>query len=177
MLWGFPGGSMVKDLLAKQETWVWSPGWEDPLEKEIATHSGTLAWKIPWTEEPDGLQLMGSQKSQTQVSVWLTATANSNEQVYISILWYLKHCIKAFLAKSFQSCPTLCDLMDYGPPGSSVHVIIQAIIQDLLPCHPLGDLPDPGVELKSPVFPALAGGFFTTITTREASIEELILSI
>ena len=38
-----------------QEMWVWSLGWEDPLEKEMTTHSSILAWKIPWTEEPDGL--------------------------------------------------------------------------------------------------------------------------
>ena len=48
-------------LPAVQETWVWSLGWEDPLEKEIATHSSILAWKIPWTEEPGGLQSMSSQ--------------------------------------------------------------------------------------------------------------------
>ena len=45
-----------------QETWVRSLGWEDPLEKEMATHSNTLAWKIPWTEEPDRLQSIGSQR-------------------------------------------------------------------------------------------------------------------
>ena len=45
-----------------QETWVWSLGWEDTLEKEIATHSSILAWRIPWIEEPDGLQSMGSQE-------------------------------------------------------------------------------------------------------------------
>ena len=50
----------IKHLPAMQETWVQSPGWEDPLEKEKATHSGTLAWKIPWTEKPDRLQSMGS---------------------------------------------------------------------------------------------------------------------
>ena len=48
-----------------QETQVQSLGWEDPLEKEMATHSGILAWEIPWTEEPEGLQSMESQKSQT----------------------------------------------------------------------------------------------------------------
>ena len=48
-----------------QETWVQSLSWEDPLEKEIATHSSILIWGIPWTEEPGGLQSMGSQKSQT----------------------------------------------------------------------------------------------------------------
>ena len=46
-----------------QETWVQSLGWEDPLEKEMATHSSILAWEIPWTEEPGGLQSMGSQES------------------------------------------------------------------------------------------------------------------
>ena len=51
-----------------QETWVRSLGQEDPLEKEMATHSSILAWKIPWTEEPGGLQPMGLQKSQTGLS-------------------------------------------------------------------------------------------------------------
>ena len=45
-----------------QETWVRSLGWEDPLEKSTAIHSGILAWRIPWTEEPDKLQPVGSQR-------------------------------------------------------------------------------------------------------------------
>ena len=53
---------MVKNLPAKQKTWVRSLGWEDPLEKEMATHSSILAWEIPWTEEPGGLQSMASQR-------------------------------------------------------------------------------------------------------------------
>ena len=52
----------VKNLPAVPETQIQSLGWEDPLEKEMATHSGILAQKIPWTEEPGGLQSMGSQK-------------------------------------------------------------------------------------------------------------------
>ena len=52
---------MVKYLPTTQETRVRSLGWEDPLEKTMATHSSTLAWKIPWTEEPGRLQSMGSQ--------------------------------------------------------------------------------------------------------------------
>ena len=55
---GFPGGSVIKNLPAKHEMQVWSLGWEDPLEKEMATHSSILAWEIPWTEKPDGLQSM-----------------------------------------------------------------------------------------------------------------------
>ena len=53
---------LVKNLPAVQETWVQSLGWEDPLEKEMATHSSILAWKISWTEEPGELQSMGSQR-------------------------------------------------------------------------------------------------------------------
>ena len=52
---GVPGGSVVRICLPMQETQVRSLGWEDPLEKEMATHSSTLAWKIPWTEEPGRL--------------------------------------------------------------------------------------------------------------------------
>ena len=52
----------VKHLPVMQETWVRSLGWEDRLEKEMATHSSTLACKIPWTEEPGRLQSMGSQR-------------------------------------------------------------------------------------------------------------------
>ena len=54
---------LVKNLPAVQETWVRFLGWKDPLEKEMATHSSILAWKIPWTEEPGRLQSMGSQES------------------------------------------------------------------------------------------------------------------
>ena len=53
---------LVKNLPAVQETQVQSLGWEDPLEKEMATHSSILAWKISWTEEPGGLQSMGLQR-------------------------------------------------------------------------------------------------------------------
>ena len=60
--WGFPGDSVVKNLPAKQEMWAVSLGREDPLEKEMATHSSILAWRIPWPEEPGGLQSMGSQR-------------------------------------------------------------------------------------------------------------------
>jgi len=63
---GFPGSSVVKNLPAKQKTWVSSLGHEDPLEKEMATHSSILAWQIPWTEEPGGLKVL--QKSRTPLS-------------------------------------------------------------------------------------------------------------
>ena len=65
---GFPGGAVVKNPPAMQETWVQSLGLENLLEEEMATHSSILAWRIPWTEEPGGLQSMGVTKSQTRLS-------------------------------------------------------------------------------------------------------------
>ena len=59
---GFPGFSDGKNLATVQETRVRSLVWEDPLEKEMATHSNTLAWRIPWMEESGGLQSTGSQR-------------------------------------------------------------------------------------------------------------------
>ena len=70
-LWGFPSGSVCKESTCKagdlQEVWVWSLGLEDPLEEEMAKHSSILAWEIPWTEEPGGLQFVRFHKSWKQV--------------------------------------------------------------------------------------------------------------
>ena len=60
--WASPVAQTVKNPPAMQETWVQFLGWEDPLEKGMATHSSILAWRIPWTEEPGGLQSMGPQR-------------------------------------------------------------------------------------------------------------------
>ena len=60
--WSFLVAQMVKNLPATQETQVQFLVQEDPLKKGMATHSSTLAWRIPWTEEPDGLQSVGSQR-------------------------------------------------------------------------------------------------------------------
>ena len=54
---------MVKNLPAVWETWVRSLGWKDPLKEGMATHSSILAWRIPWTEEPGGLQSIGLQRA------------------------------------------------------------------------------------------------------------------
>ena len=72
----FPGGSVVKNLPAMQKMWTWSLGWENSLEKEMATHSTIFAWESPWTEKPGGLQSMGSQKSPTGL-----ANNNSNNMI------------------------------------------------------------------------------------------------
>ena len=71
---GFPNGSMAKKLLAGVRNSV--PGQEDPLEKEMATHSNILAWEIPWTEEPDGLHSSWDHK-ESDVNEWLTLSTFS----------------------------------------------------------------------------------------------------
>ena len=60
--WASPVAQRLKRLPPRRETWVQSLGWEDPLEKEMVTHSSILAWRIPWMEEPGRLQSMGSQR-------------------------------------------------------------------------------------------------------------------
>ena len=62
LIWDFPGGSAVKNPPAMQETPVQSLGWEDALEERMVTRCSILAWRIPWTVEPGGLQSMGSQR-------------------------------------------------------------------------------------------------------------------
>ena len=61
-IWDFPGGSVVKNPPAKQEVWVQSLGWDDSLEEKMATHTSILAWEIPQTDKPGGLQSMGVPK-------------------------------------------------------------------------------------------------------------------
>ena len=90
----------LKHLPAMRDTWVWSLDWEDPLEKEMATHSSILAWRIPWTEEPDGLQPMGSQRVGHN---WATSLSLS-----LWLCWsYLQH-MGSFIAEHglFSSCGT-----------------------------------------------------------------------
>ena len=81
---------MVKNLPAIQETWVPSLGWEDPLEKGMATHSSILAWRIPWTEEPGGLQSMGSQRVRHD---WVISTTNFTFQQYQNLCSLTPWCI------------------------------------------------------------------------------------
>ena len=70
------------NLPAMQETWVRFLGQEDPLEKEMATHSSILAWRMPWTEEPGGLQSMESQESDTTERL-----NNDYYSIWINCLW------------------------------------------------------------------------------------------
>ena len=81
---------MVKNPPALWETWVRSLGWEDPLEKEMATHSSILAWKISWTEESGGLQSMGSQRLGTTERLIFTLILVSGVH-YDSVYVYAAH--------------------------------------------------------------------------------------
>ena len=87
-----------------QETWVWSLGQKDPLEKGMATYSSILAWKIAWTEGPGGLQSMGLQRVGQD---WVT-----NTDFFAS---GVSQPLAAAAAKSLQSCLTLCDPIDGSP--------------------------------------------------------------
>ena len=104
------GGSDCKELPATPETWVRSLGREGPLEKEMATRNSILAWKIPWTEEPGGLQSMGSHR------IWHDQVTNTFTLIFICV------CARA---KLLQLCLTLGNSMGCSLPASSVLEILQ----------------------------------------------------
>ena len=82
----------LKCLPAMRETWVRSLGWEDPLEEEMATHSSILAWRIPWVEEPGGLQSTGSQRVRhhCMISLSLSIYGYNKKTIPFSPQFYLK---------------------------------------------------------------------------------------
>ena len=82
---GFAGGSVVKNHAGDTVEWVWSPGQEDPLEEEMATHSSILAWRIPWTEEPVGYSPWGHKEVDTTDWPSMMFQLTENEQTYP---WY-----------------------------------------------------------------------------------------
>ena len=84
----FPGGSAVKNLPAMQEMQVQSLGWEDPLEEGMATHSSILAWRIPWTEEPGGLQSIGSQRVRHN---WMPGAGILHIECILQIAYWVQH--------------------------------------------------------------------------------------
>ena len=137
---------------------VWSLDWEDPLQEGMATHSSTLAWSIPWTEEPGTLWSTGSHKVRLN---WSDSARTAGRHYILRYVMCFKRKfllsyglivmsrsqwvnVKAQLwnpgflfpnlefcvseSVSHSSCPTLCDPTDCSPPGSSVHGIFQAMI-------------------------------------------------
>ena len=126
---GFPVAQMAKSLLAMQETWGQSLVWEDPLEEEMATHSSVLAWRISSTEEPGGLQSMGSQrvrhdwatKHSTQHNIIFKGMLYS--QPYSSLFSYLKSWFYFYIAgwaywerNLVFSCQSSHIFLDFFPP-------------------------------------------------------------
>ena len=110
-----------------QEMWVQSLGCENFLEKEMATHCSILAWEIPWTEEPGGLQTIGS--------------------------WRVKHNFSSVQFSSVpQSCPTLCDPMNCSTPGLPVLHQLPEFTQTHV--HRVSDAIQPSHPLSSPSSPA-----------------------
>ena len=92
--WVFPGGSVVKNLPEMQETqemWVLALCWQDPLEEGMAAHSNILAGKIPWTEEPGGLWLLGSQRVRHDWSDWALVCMCLYIYIYIYMCVYLSY--------------------------------------------------------------------------------------
>ena len=116
---------MVKNLPTMQETQVWPLGWEDPLEKGMATHLNILAWRIPWTEELEGLQSMGLQRVRCD---WVTFTSLSSVVTH--------------------PCLTLFDSMDYNMPGFPVHHQCPEFVQTHV--HRLSDAIQLSHPLSSP---------------------------
>ena len=107
---------MVKNLPAMQETRVWPLGWEDPLEKGMATHSSTLAWRTPWTEGPDRLPSMGSQgvghNWATNTNTFLVAYwTPSDEGVHLSVSYLF-----AFSYCSWTSHARILEWVPFPPP-------------------------------------------------------------
>ena len=132
---------MLKNLPAMLEIQVWSLGWEDPLEKRTAAHSSILAWRIPWTEEPGGLQSMGLQR----------VRHNSLTELFGNEARHIWICCCSVA----QSGLTLCDPMDCSTLGfpvlhhlpelaqTHVHWVSDAI----QPSHPLSS-PSPALNLS-----------------------------
>ena len=157
-----------------RETWVPSLGQEDPLEKEKATHSGTLAWKIPWTEKPGRLQSIGSQRVKHDFTfTFYLLILISSGYPWISFSFLLTCCLRALeihlllwisnkdmllsctsvqFSSVAQSCLTLCDPMNCSTPGIPVRHQLPEFTQTHI--HPVGDAIQPSHLLPSPSPPA-----------------------
>ena len=148
---------MVKNLSAVQGTWVWSPGWDDPLEKQMATHSSILDQKIPWIEEPGRLQSMGSWGVR-----YFLATKSPPQGYIVQQEKYNQYFIIAvnYKVKATQLCLALCNPKDY-----IVHGIFQARILEWVafPFSRGSFQPRDWTQVSH-----FAGRFFTSWDTRKA---------
>ena len=115
---GFPGDSGVKNLPAMQETWVQSLGQEDPLEEGMATLSSVLAWEIPWTEEPGGLQSIGLQRVRHDLATTQQQLCSKHQSscLFISSLsiWIL-----------LRGCSSCCHFIDEESKAQRGYLVVQ----------------------------------------------------
>ena len=173
-----------------QEIQVQTLDQENPLEKEMATHSRILAWRIPWTEEPGRLQSMGSQRvglsDQTTVSnqdtaalsrrggpeitdakftvlpTWNNAQAGIIQGLICQENENLAETNSDHMCSVAKSRPVLCNPMDCSLSASSLHGILQARILECVAMPSCRGSSQPGTKPTSLASPTLAGGFFTT---------------
>ena len=154
---------MLKNPPTVQEPRVWSPGQEDALEKGTATHSSILASRISWTEEPGGLQSIGSQRSGHD---WVTnthtykITGNWDAGLFPSFnikesmsMLNMPSKLSVQFSSVAQSCPILCDPMNRSTPGLPVHHQLPEFTQTHV--HWVSDAIQPSHPLSSPSPPAL----------------------
>ena len=135
---GFPCSSVGKESAYSAETQVRSLGWEDPLEKEMATHSSILAWKISWTQEPGGLQSMGSLRVRHD---WATNTY---------LLTYPSRDTHTWKCESCSIVPS--SLQPYGLRPARLLCCMEFSRQEYwiaLSCSSPGDIHDPGTKTGS----------------------------
>ena len=125
---GFPSGSVIKNLSAKQETWVWSLSLEDPLEKKVATHSSILAWEMPWMVEPGGLQSMWSEKSSTWRDDETTATVLTQSLGRVFIIPLIRQSVFGWAVVN------LSDLPDSEFTGGEEHILSVFVTLGPLQC-------------------------------------------
>ena len=190
---GFPGGSDGKASACNAVDPGSFRGWEDPLEKEMAIHSSTLAWKIPWTEEPDRLQSMGSQRVghdwatelnwTEQLNRTELSTKTENKCRYILLVFYSHIHIKIIIFLLFfcmlpqslcrmekekwsHSVVSDCDPMDCSLSGSSIHGIFQARVLEWIAISFSRGSSQPQNQTW---VSCIAGRCFTIWATREAS--------
>ena len=111
----------IKNLPSVQETQVWSLGWEDPLQKGMATHSSILTWRIPWTEEPGGLQSMGWQRVRHDWATTLSLKRYLGEFFTHLSIWYLSKAIR--VEKSWTQ------LRDWAPRQKAIGPGLQMLLE------------------------------------------------
>ena len=164
-----------------QETRVWSLDREDPLEKEMATHSSILAWRIPWTEEPDGLQSTGSQRVghdwvtlltylcySCYLMSWLCYCNTLFSSLKFSLIVFIQYELDQLnLPTSLHACVLGCIWLFATPWIIDCQILLSMLFprQEYwsgLPFPSPGNLPDPRDWTCISCISCIAGGFFTT---------------